>query len=46
MNNLEIFDIYENTNKDKLGKFVDSVDSSLRIKVESKREIQDIEGIE
>lgn len=46
MNNLEIFDIYENTNKDKLGKFVDSVDSSLRIKVESKREIKDIEWIE
>lgn len=46
MSNLEIFDIYENANKEKSKKFVDGVDSSLRIKLESKKEIKDIEWIE
>ena len=46
MNNLEIFDIYENANKEKSQKFVDEVDSSLRIKIDTKREIKDIEWIE
>ena len=39
MNDLEIFDIYENANKEKSQKFVDEVDSSLRIKIDTKREI-------
>ena len=46
MSDLEIFDIYENANKDKSQKFVDDVDSSLRIKIDTKREIKDIEWIE
>ena len=46
MNDLEIFDIYENANKEKSQKFVDEVDSSLRIKIDTKREIKDIEWIE
>ena len=46
MSDLEIFDIYENANKDKSQKFVDGVDSSLRIKIDTKREIKDIEWIE
>ncbi len=46
MSDLEIFDIYENANKDKSKKFVDGVDSSLRIKVDTKKEIKDIEWIE
>ncbi len=46
MRKLEIFDIYENTNKEKLQKFIDGVDSNLRIKVETKRDIKDIEWIE
>ena len=46
MSDLEVFDIYENVNKDKSKKFVDSVDSSLRIKIDSKKEIKDIEWIE
>lgn len=46
MSDLEIIDIYENTNRDKSKKFIDDVDSSLRIKIDSKREIKDIEWIE
>ena len=46
MSDLEIIDIYENTNREKSKKFIDDVDSSLRIKIDSKREIKDIEWIE
>ena len=46
MSDLEIIDIYENTNKENSKKFINEVDSNLRIKVESKREIKDIEWIE
>ena len=46
MNDLEIFQVYENANKEKSQKFVDEVDSSLRIKIDTKREIKDIEWIE
>ena len=46
MNDLGIFDIYENANKEKSQKFVDDIDSSLRIKVDTKKEIKDIEWIE
>ena len=46
MSDLEILDIYENANKDKSKKFVDGIDSSLRIKQETKKEIKDIEWIE
>lgn len=46
MSDLEIFDIYENANKDKSQKFVDSVNSSLRIKIDTKKQIKDIEWIE
>ena len=46
MSDLEIIDIYENANKDKSKKFVDGVDSSLRIKIDTKREVKDIEWIE
>lgn len=46
MSDLEIFDIYENANKQHSKKFVDNVDSQLRVKLDTKREIKDIEWIE
>ena len=46
MSDLEIIDIYENSNKEKSKKFVDKVNSSLRIQTDTKREIKDIEWIE
>ena len=46
MSELEIIDIYENANKENSKKFVDGVDSSLRVKLDTKREIKDIEWIE
>lgn len=46
MSDLEIFDIYENANKEHSKKFVDNVDSQLRVKLDTKREIKDIEWIE
>lgn len=46
MSDLEIIDIYENANKENTKKFVEGVDSSLRIQLETKKEIKDIEWIE
>ncbi len=46
MSDLEIIDIYENANKENAKKFVEGVDSSLRIQLETKKEIKDIEWIE
>ena len=46
MSDLEIIDIYENANKENSKKFVEGVDSSLRIQQETKKEIKDIEWIE
>lgn len=46
MSDLEIIDIYENANKEHSKKFVDGVDSELRVKLDTKREIKDIEWIE
>lgn len=46
MSDLEIIDIYENSNKEKSKKFVDKVNSTLRIQTDTKKEIKDIEWIE
>lgn len=46
MSDLEIIDIYENANKENSKKFMSGVDSSLRINLETKKEIKDIEWIE
>lgn len=46
MSDLEIIDIYENANKENSKKFVEGVDSSLRIQQETKKEIKDVEWIE
>lgn len=46
MSDLEIIDMYENANKENSKKFIEAVDSSLKIKVETKKEIKDIEWIE
>lgn len=46
MSDLEILDLYEETSKDKTKKFMEKIDSNLRVQTQVKKTIKDIEWIE
>ena len=45
MENLEIIDLYENSNKERNNKFINNLNSSLNVKTDVKKIIRDIEWI-
>lgn len=46
MSDLEIIDLYERTNKEKIKKFIEETESTLRVKTDTEKTIKDIEWIE
>lgn len=45
MENLEVIDLYENYNKTKIKKFQDKVDSTLKVDLDIKKTVRDVEWI-